>query len=113
LIYLNRVPEKDTGTDIYIEKDGFAWTEDEYTKIEHKHYSGEEVLDEDYITAYNGVNGQYEVSMAIENVFNRMIAYDSQVSHCARTFGKEQERLTLTFFFSDLMGSQPPGARFG
>ena len=42
-----------------------------------------------------------------------MIAYDSQVSHCARTFGKDQERLTLTFFFSDLMGSQPPGARFG
>jgi len=113
LIYLNRVPEPDTGTDIYIEKDGYAWTEDEDTKIEHKHYSGEEVLDEDYIKAYNRVNGQYELSISFKNVFNRMIAYDSQVSHCARTFGKDQERLTLTFFFKDLIGSQPPGARFG
>ena len=107
LIYLNRVPEPDTGTDIYIEKDGYAWTEDEDTKIEHKHYSGEEVLDEDYIKAYNRVNGQYELSISFKNVFNRMIAYDSQVSHCARTFGKDQERLTLTFFFKDLIGSQP------
>ena len=113
LIYLNRVPEPDTGTDIYIEKDGYAWTEDEDTELEHKHYSGEEVLDEDYIKAYNRVNGQYELSISFKNVFNRMIAYDSQVSHCARTFGKDQERLTLTFFFKDLIGSQPPGARFG
>ena len=113
IIYLNPDPEPDTGTDIYIEKDGYAWTEDEDTKIEHKHYSGEEVLDEDYIKAYNRVNGQYELSISFKNVFNRMIAYDSQVSHCARTFGKDQERLTLTFFFKDLIGSQPPGARFG
>ena len=68
---------------------------------------------EDYEKAYNRVQSQYELSISFENVFNRMIAYDSQVSHCARTFGKDQERLTLTFFFSYLMGSQPPGARFG
>ena len=60
LIYLNRVPEKDTGTDLYIEKDGYAWTENDDTIIEHKHYSGEQVLDEDYEKAYNRVQSQYD-----------------------------------------------------
>ena len=69
LIYLNRVPEKDTGTDLYIEKDGYAWTENDDTIIEHKHYSGEQVLDEDYEKAYNRVQSQYELSISFENVF--------------------------------------------
>tara|TARA_A100001515_G_scaffold141941_1_gene139756 strand:- start:2194 stop:2865 length:672 start_codon:yes stop_codon:yes gene_type:complete len=113
LIYLDRVPEKDTGTDIYIEKNGYAWTEDEDTQIKQKHYSGEEVLDEDYEKAYNRVQSQYDLSISFKNVFNRMIAYDSQAYHSTRTFGKDQERLTLTFFFRALTGSQPPMSRFG
>jgi len=112
LIYLNRVPEPDTGTTLYTMKKGYAWTEDEHIQIEHKHYAGESILDEDFEKAYNAVNNQYDVSVEFKNVFNRMIAYDSQVPHCAQTYGT-QERLTLTFFFKDLVGSQPPLSRFG
>ena len=59
IIYLNRYPEKDTGTCIYKEKMG--WSSQIYKSLDVKkrHYTGQHVPDDEYERWMYEVNSQY------------------------------------------------------
>ena len=61
--------------------------------------------------AFNKVNGQYEESARINNVYNRMILFDGNTQHAAQTFGSKTDRLTLNFFLKNITGPQQPFIR--
>lgn len=108
IVYLNKNPEKDTGTSIYQEKNG--WSSQLYGALEvkKKFYMGEEVSDEEYEQAWNLLNSQYEETITINNVYNRMAMFHNSVFHGVKTFGKKQDRLTLVFFCRETPGVQFP-----
>tara|TARA_Y100000004_G_scaffold158762_1_gene185248 strand:- start:311 stop:961 length:651 start_codon:yes stop_codon:yes gene_type:complete len=108
IIYLNKHPEKDTGTCIYKEKKGWSSQIYKCLEIKQKHYTGEEVSDEEYERWMYELNSQYEETMIIKNVYNRMALFNCNTWHGVQTFGKNQDRLTISFFCRDLPRLQPP-----
>ena len=70
-----------------------------------------DIPDEVYEHAFNKVNGQYEESVRINNVYNRMILFDGNTQHAAQTFGSKTDRLTLNFFLKNITGPQQPFIR--
>lgn len=107
IIYLNKYPEKDTGTSIYKQKKG--WSSQIYSalSVKEKFYTGQEVSDEEYEQAWHLIQSQYEETMEVKNVYNRMMLFNCNTFHSAKTFGKKQDRLTISFFCRDL-AAQPP-----
>ena len=108
IIYLNKNPDKDTGTSIYRTKKGWASQPRECLTIKENHYKGEDVPDEEYEQYWHMVNSQYEETMVIKNVYNRMALFNCNTLHGVQTFGKTQDRLTISFFCRELRGVQPP-----
>lgn len=58
-------------------------------------------------------NWQYEETIRVSNVYNRLISFDSQLSHAAQDFFGEGEeaRLTLVFFVQKLFVNNTPISR--
>ena len=111
LIYLNKHPQKDTGTSIYTIKNGYCFQESVDTNVKESLYKGQNVLDEVYENAFNNVNGQFEESIRVNNVYNRMLLFDANTYHAAQTFGSNTDRLTLNFFLRNITGPQQPFVR--
>lgn len=107
IIYLNKNPEKDTGTSIYRQKKG--WSSQIYSalSVKERFYTGEEVSDEEYEQAWHLIQSQYEETMEVKNVYNRMMLFHCNTFHGVKTFGKNQDRLTISFFCRDA-SVQPP-----
>ena len=107
IIYLNKNPEKDTGTSIYSQKKG--WSSQIYSalSVKERFYTGQEVSDEEYEQAWHLVNSQYEETMEVKNVYNRMMLFNCNTFHGVKTFGKNQDRLTISFFCREA-AAQPP-----
>ena len=57
-------------------------------------------------------NSQFEETIKVGNVYNRLIAFDSQLFHAAQSlFGNEEEdneRLTLVLFTNSLIAGRSP-----
>ena len=58
-------------------------------------------------------NWQYEETIRVSNVYNRLISFDSQLIHGAQDFFGEGEesRLTLVFFVQKLLVNNTPIGR--
>jgi hypothetical protein len=59
-------------------------------------------------------NDQFEKIMTVNNLFNRLVIFDSSYLHCAdRFFGntRENSRLTIVIFMTELYVNQTPIAR--
>ena len=58
-------------------------------------------------------NEQFEETIRVSNVYNRLIAFDSHLQHAAQDFfGKgEESRLTLVFFVNKLFTNNTPISR--
>jgi hypothetical protein len=98
VIYLTRNPEPDTGTSIYQEKKGFSLQTSEMMNAKRDLYLNKgDITEDEYIKQYTKVNEQYEETICISNVYNRLILFDKGSHHGVRTFGTK-ERLTLAFF---------------
>lgn len=71
-------------------------------------------LDENYDEEILKHNSGFEETVRFNNVYNRLISFDSEVYHGANNFYTNKEpRLTQTFFISSLNSdSQPPLQRF-
>ena len=109
IIYLNKNPEIDTGTSIYKQKNGWSTQFFSSLTVKERFYRGEEISDEEYNDGWNLLNSQYEETIAVENIYNRMLLFNCNTYHGAKTFGKNQDRLTLPFFCrSANTRSQPP-----
>ena len=113
IVYLNPDPEPDTGTDILQTKKGYFWSKPDSIEIEKRFYNDpSSVSDEEYEKAWRDINDQWEETIRVENRYNRLMVFNSQQAHRVHTFGHKQKRLTISFFFHQLRGPNPPFSRF-
>lgn len=112
IVYLNKNPEPDTGTNLYKEKRGYSYQKDEFLEVKEKHYRGESVSDKEYERAYYGIRDQFELTAKVDAVYNRLLFFPNTAAHGVETFGNNQERLTLAFFGRTTGSTNPPLYRF-
>ena len=97
VIYLDKNPDKDAGTSIYKSKDGFDVQTQENIDAKELFYSGQLIDDGHYYNAYDRVRNQYEETLKIPNVYNRLVLIPNDQPHAMTTIG-DKERNTLVFF---------------
>ena len=76
-------------------------------KIKERHYLGEDIPDEEYDEAFNAMMDQFVETVTVENVYNRLVLFNSKTYHGVKTFGNKP-RLTLNFFGMGMSGKLPP-----
>ena len=99
VIYLNNKPEKDTGTSFYKLLDPDYNIEEQFLDPVARSHAGEHVdgLDNICEKHYN----MFEETMRVQNQYNRLVSYASDVWHTATSYG-DQTRYTLRFFVNEL-----------
>jgi hypothetical protein len=108
IIYLNKNPEKDTGTIIYSEKFGFSNITMEDMESKRKNFLKDKVSNSQFEMQYHKVNSQFEESIVVNNVYNRILMFSGNTYHSVKTYGLNQERLTLAFFCRSITLNTPP-----
>jgi len=108
IIYLNKNPEKDTGTIIHSEKFGYSSPNTKNLESKRKNFLGEEVCDSQFEKDYCELNSQYEESIVVNNEYNRILMFSGNKHHSAQTYGFDQKRLTLTIFCNSIALNSPP-----
>ena len=66
-----------------------------------------DVDDMEYEAAYNAMSNQFEETVSIANVYNRLCMFNGKTHHGVQTFGSSP-RLTLNFFGMGQYGKLPP-----
>ncbi len=110
IVYLTKDPEPDTGTSIYLAKDGYDFQF--RPELKEKLYRSESVDDEQYDIEFDKMNDQYVETVRVNNVYNRLLLFGGDAYHGVQTFGLSP-RLTLNFFGMDQSGRMPPLVRSG
>ena len=108
IVYLTKDPDPDTGTSIYRAKRGFHEIDPD---AKEKLYQSKEMRPGEYSKGFDEMFYQFEETVSVSNVYNRLMLFDGTTLHGVRTFGTKR-RLTLSFFFYDL-DILPPLYRFG
>ena len=107
IIYLDKNPDKDAGTSIYKSNDGYDVITDESIKIKEDHYAGKEIDDEEFNKGYDVIENQYEETLRIPNLYNRLVLIPGDQPHSMTTIG-DKERNTLVFFCHSITGVFTP-----
>ena len=107
LIYMDKNPDKDAGTGIYKPIDGVDVQTKESMDAKELFYSGKPIDDKHYYNSYDSVRNQYEETLRIPNVYNRLVLIPGNQLHAMTTTGNK-ERNTIVFFCSDVSGVYPP-----
>ena len=107
IIYLDKDPDKDAGTSIYKSIDGFPVHTQESMYAKELLHSGKLIDDGHYYDAYDRVRNQYEETLRISNLYNRLVLIPGDQSHAMTTTG-DKERNTIVFFCYDAMGVSLP-----
>ena len=110
LIYLDKNPDKDAGTGIYKLKDGYHFQNEESLSYKVLLYSGKLVDDGQYYQAYDKIADQYEETLRVPNVYNRLVLIPGDQMHGMTTIG-DKERNTIVFFCNEAIGVYPPEYR--
>ena len=113
VIYLNKNPDPNTGTNIYKCKNGFVQYLPNEGEIKRRFYkttingkSNDLLLDYDeYKKEYDKFHEQLTVSLKVDNYYNRLVLFGGETPHGANSFGKE-DRYTLVFFATDVGSGQ-------
>ncbi len=102
VIYLNQNAEKDTGTSFYELLDPSYRIEEQFLDPVARYHAGEHVDGIDKICEkhYN----MFEETMRVQNKYNRLVSYASDVWHTATSYGN-QTRYTLRFFINELQSN--------
>ena len=111
IIYLNDITNPKSGTSIYEAKNDNV--KPIYTDKKHQGIKGE-ISDEEENKYRIENNLQFEESIKVNNKYNRLIAFDSNMYHAAQDFfGEDKEsRLTLVIFVKELNARNTPISRF-
>lgn len=111
VIYLNPNPQENTGTNIYgqIDKNIPMPPISEKFKL----YKGEEPVDEfEYTQQILENNSNFEETINIKNVYNRMILFEGGVYHGVQSlYSTLEPRLTQVFFVYKVGGARYPVVR--
>ena len=116
VIYLTPDANLDSGTSIYrIKKNSKAgdinWG-GEYKRIKESLYTQENFDLKEGKVIMDEWNGCFETVTQVNNVYNRIIAFDGNEFHTATNYyNAEQERLTIVYFIGNVKGATLPKAR--
>jgi len=110
IVYLTKNPEPDTGTSVYKAKDGYDFQFENTLKMKESLYKSTLVDDKQYEIEFDKMNDQYEETVRINNVYNRLVIFNNLTYHGVQTFGTTP-RLTLNFFGTEQVGKLPPLVR--
>jgi len=110
VIYLNPNPQENTGTNIYniIDKN-IPLNQSQKFKL----YKGEEPVNEsEYTQQILENNSNFEETISINNVYNRMILFEGGVHHGVQSlYSSSEPRLTQVFFVYKVEGGRYPVVR--
>ena len=101
VIYLNQDIERDTGTSFYKLLDPDYKIKEEFLDPVARYHAGEILHGHELDSICEKHYNKFEETMRVQNQYNRMITYDSNIWHTATSYGN-QTRYTLRFFINDL-----------
>lgn len=110
VIYLNPNPQENTGTNIYNKIDtNISLEQTEKFKL----YKGKESVNEfEYTQQLLENNSNFEETISIKNVYNRMILFEGGVYHGVQSlYSSSEPRLTQVFFVYKVDGARYPVVR--
>jgi hypothetical protein len=112
IIYLSPNSNLNGGTSIYREKTNLIQNVYRNGKYKEDSYKNNMTI-EDAKKYKEEHNAQYEETIRVSNVYNRLISFDSHLHHAAQDFFGEGEdsRLTLVFFVNRLFVNNTPVSR--
>jgi len=112
IVYLTPNSDLNGGTSIYQEKKNIVTSTHEYNQIKKDSHLNKITIEEakKYKEEHNS---QYEETIRVSNIYNRLISFDSHLHHAAQDFfGKNTDsRLTLVFFVNELFVNNSPVGR--
>jgi hypothetical protein len=94
--------DMNTGTSILSLKKEKIDYKNERQDYKHKFLKGEQVDINEYKKSLKNHNDNFEETIRIANVYNRMITYASPEFHCLNGLPKNESRLTMLLFMSDI-----------
>lgn len=105
LIYLNKNPNKESGTVVYSQKqEGVT-----LTNVDKKQALFSGSIDEEEGKQYRLENNdRFQEEIIVKNKFNRLFAFDSHLPHGVQDFSNDEPRLTLVSFIHDLQAKNYP-----
>ena len=107
VIFLTKEPDNDTGVTIYKPKNGGYSINREEEQIKNMHFFGNMVDENNYDKLYNEYHDQFEETIKVKNVYNRLVLFNSSSLHAVQTYGTK-ERLTMPFFNNYIQNILPP-----
>lgn len=112
IVYLSPNSKLNGGTSVYREKKDVIQNVHNYENLKQDYYLGKKSIKdvEEYKKEHNS---QFEETIRISNVYNRLVCFDSHLHHAAQDFfGEDQDsRLTLVFFVHQLLVTDTPVGR--
>lgn len=107
VIYLTPNAPLTSGTSIYRLKSGL--TEPKQNSLKDEFYSGNSIDINQYRVQRDSFNNQYEKTLEVSNIYNRLVMYNTKQFHRGDVFfGNDilSSRLTLVFF-AKILGNVP------
>ena len=101
VIYLNQDIERDTGTSFYKLLDPDYKIKEEFLDPVARYHAGEILHGHELDSICEKHYNKFEETMRVQNQYNRLVTYDSNVWHTATSYGN-QTRYTLRFFINEL-----------
>jgi hypothetical protein len=108
LVYLNPLETNfNSGTSIFLKKGEESFAIPDFKS--RKEFNTTSVVTDEYKQDLKNNHSQFEESIRIGNVYNRLIAYDSNLWHRPNTFkvDVDEPRTTLLFFIDQYQFDQP------
>ena len=107
VIFLTKNPDDDTGVTIFKTKNGYSSITNQEQEVKNKHFLGGAIDDDRYNQVYEMYHQQFEETIKIKNIFNRLVLFNNNTFHSVQTYGTKQ-RLTLSFFNNYVKTKLPP-----
>ena len=109
LVYLNPKPDLDSGTSLFKIKDNVDEVTYERHYEKHRLFSGDKKLDEkSYNKNYDLHNNKFIETVRFQNLYNRLVCYDSNYYHRANSYSTSDDRLTMVFFINGIKVERYP-----
>jgi len=113
LIYMTPDADLDTGTSLFNMKEEFKnnFKKNNTRLSKSALYLNQKINEQDYEKEITQLNNKFIEKTRFNNLYNRMIAYDSNEWHRANKLKSKNDRLTMVFFISDIELSEKTNTR--
>jgi hypothetical protein len=108
LVYLNPNPNPESGTSLYMLKEGEEEYNKENTLVKRDLYGGTLTDEQVAVDAITRHNNKFIETARFNNVYNRLVCYDASVYHKANSYDNDEDRLTLVFFLQEYEAKSIP-----